>query len=277
VTLGVDLHHAIFARRSPGLLIEVGFALNAPGFKLLRRLRCGWLPQRTQSAQHVQWTAQTTPLRRLGTQTRGRITPDRIDEEPSTPASSLDHVGMSSGHILELPTRKRCVRSAFSGGGWRAPRPKVVHMNNFQRRSGPPVSRCAFRVSDLHRGGHPSPGARRRSRLRRTTGHRSGRRCRCSLPRHGQAVRRDPLRLDPAARVGSRRDRGEDPAVPRSPALLDHERGGGRHESGGADGAGRALVDVDDAALHRPRRGELPRRGRPAGTATVGRTSRKFR
>ncbi len=40
--------------------------------------------------------------------------------------------------------------------------------------------------------------------------------------------------------------------------IVDHERGGGRHVSGGADGAGRALVDVDDAPLHRPRGRELP-------------------
>ena len=51
----------LLPRRSPGLLIEVGFAPNAPGFKLLWRLRRGWLPQSTESAQHVHGPHQAIP------------------------------------------------------------------------------------------------------------------------------------------------------------------------------------------------------------------------
>jgi integrase len=90
-------------------------------------------------------------------------------------------------------------------------------------------------------------------------------------PAHRQRVRRRPVYRATPARAQAGRDRRLRSSGARSPPLLDHERGGGRDGAGGADEPCRPLVDHHDAALHRPRRRKVPRGGRPARGAAVGR------
>ena len=70
--------------------------------------------------------------------------------------------------------------------------------------------------------------------------------------------RRQAIRADAAPGTGESEDRPADAAVPRRATHVNHERGGGGNVAGCADGEGRALRLLHDAALHRPLRGGFP-------------------